>query len=118
GDPPPPLPVHATLPAPPSPLACLPAMSRVLRSYAIHLLLSSGHSEVVQFPTPSALAAPDAQRLLETSAAAAGVKKGVMMKSLRAALLGSLQGPDLLTSWQLLHGMGEDQRRLAAALLD
>ncbi|MFM9086726.1 MAG: glutamate--tRNA ligase [Cyanobium sp.] len=71
-----------------------------------------------QFPTPSALAAPDAQRLLETSAAAAGVKKGVMMKSLRAALLGSLQGPDLLTSWQLLHGMGEDQRRLEAALVD
>jgi glutamyl-tRNA synthetase len=39
-----------------------------------------------------------------------------MMKSLRAALLGSLQGPDLLISWQLLHQIGEDQKRLAAAL--
>jgi glutamyl-tRNA synthetase len=38
------------------------------------------------------------------------------MKSLRAALLGSLQGPDLLASWQLLHQIGEDRQRLAAAL--
>ncbi|MFY7696795.1 MAG: glutamate--tRNA ligase, partial [Cyanobium sp.] len=56
------------------------------------------------------------QHLLEAGAAAAGVKKGVMMKSLRAALLGSLQGPDLLTSWQLLHQIGEDQKRLETAL--
>jgi len=38
------------------------------------------------------------------------------MKSLRAALLGSLQGPDLLASWQLLHHIGEDQERVATAL--
>jgi glutamyl-tRNA synthetase len=56
------------------------------------------------------------QQLLEISAAAAGVKKGVMMKSLRAALLGSLQGPDLLASWQLLRPLGEDRERLKAVL--
>jgi glutamyl-tRNA synthetase len=44
------------------------------------------------------------------------VKKGVLMKSLRAALLGSLQGPDLVTTWRLLHASGEDQARLAQAL--
>jgi glutamyl-tRNA synthetase len=53
---------------------------------------------------------------LAAAAASAGVKKGVVMKSLRAALLGSLQGPDLLASWQLLHRIGEDRLRLERAL--
>ncbi len=44
-----------------------------------------------------------AQALLSEAASTAGVKKGVVMKSLRAALLGSLQGPDLVTTWLLLH---------------
>jgi glutamyl-tRNA synthetase len=38
------------------------------------------------------------------------------MKSLRAALLGSLQGPDLITTWLLLHRCAEDRPRLVAAL--
>jgi glutamyl-tRNA synthetase len=67
-------------------------------------------------PSRAPLAPEDAQQLLEASAAEAGVKKGVMMKCLRAALLGSLQGPDLLASWQLLHENGEDQQRVATAL--
>jgi len=57
-----------------------------------------------------------AQALLGAAAEAAGVKKGVVMKSLRAALLGSLQGPDLLTTWILLQRIGEAQPRLEAAL--
>jgi glutamyl-tRNA synthetase len=73
---------------------------------------------LAEHPTGSPLETQAAQNLLEASAAAAGVKKGVMMKSLRAALLGSLQGPDLLSSWQLLHQIGEDEKRLAAALQD
>ncbi len=56
-----------------------------------------------------------AQELLAAAAAAAGVKKGVLMKSLRAALLGSLQGPDLVTTWRLLQASGEDRRRLERA---
>ncbi|MEB3318804.1 MAG: glutamate--tRNA ligase [Cyanobacteriota bacterium] len=63
-------------------------------------------------PDPPTLSAPEAQDLLAAAAAAAGVKKGVVMKSLRAALLGSLQGPDLVATWQLLHQIGEDRRRL------
>jgi len=54
-----------------------------------------------------------AKTLLETAATAAGVKKGVVMKSARAALLGSLQGPDLLTTLTLLHRLGEAAPRLA-----
>ena len=57
-----------------------------------------------------------AQTLLKESAAAADVKKGVLMKSLRAALLGRLQGPDLLTTWGLLARLGNDRQRLRRCL--
>ena len=62
------------------------------------------------------LEAAAAKTLLEEAATAAGVKKGVLMKSARAALLGSLQGPDLLTTLGLLHRLGEAAPRLAAIL--
>ena len=62
------------------------------------------------------LEADTAQGLLGAVATAAGVKKGVLMKGLRAALLGSLKGPDLLTTWLLLHRLGSDRERIAAAL--
>lgn len=57
-----------------------------------------------------------AKALLTAAAQAAGVRKGVVMKGVRAALLGRLQGPDLLLSWELLHEVGEDGPRLRAAL--
>ena len=38
------------------------------------------------------------------------------MKSLRAALLGRLQGPDLITTWCLLARIGEDLPRLQRCL--
>ena len=62
------------------------------------------------------LDADRAQTLLGEAAATAGVKKGVIMKSLRAALLGSLQGPDLLASWLLLNRSGDDRLRLQRCL--
>jgi len=62
------------------------------------------------------LEAEAAQALLGAAATAAGVKKGVLMKGLRAALLGSLKGPDLLTTWLLLHRLGSDRERIATAL--
>ena len=56
---------------------------------------------------------PDqAQGLLSEAVAAAAVKKGVLMKTLRAALLGSLQGPDLLSTWLLLQPSGEAAERI------
>ncbi len=62
------------------------------------------------------LEADQAQALLGEAASTAGVKKGVIMKSLRAALLGSLQGPDLLTTWLLLQRNGDALPRIRAAL--
>jgi glutamyl-tRNA synthetase len=47
---------------------------------------------------------------------APGVKKGVVMKSLRAGLMGALQGPDLMQSWVLLNQKGWDKTRLNQAL--
>ena len=57
-----------------------------------------------------------AQSLLAEATIQAGVKKGVLMKSLRAALLGRLQGPDLITTWSLLARVGEDLPRLKRCL--
>jgi glutamyl-tRNA synthetase len=62
------------------------------------------------------LSAEQAQVLLTEAAAAAGVKKGVVMKTMRAALLGSLQGPDLLATWLLLHRRGLDRPRIERCL--
>ncbi|MEM9004281.1 MAG: glutamate--tRNA ligase [Cyanobacteria bacterium P01_F01_bin.86] len=47
---------------------------------------------------------------------AQGIKKGLMMKSMRAALMGDLQGPDLMDSWLILHQRQFDQSRIARAL--
>jgi glutamyl-tRNA synthetase len=44
------------------------------------------------------------------------VKKGAVMKTLRAALMGSMHGPDLIQSWLILHQRQYDQPRLEAAL--
>lgn len=44
-----------------------------------------------------------------------GVKKGLVMKSLRAALTGDLQGPDLMASFALLHRRGWAVERLQAS---
>ena len=57
-----------------------------------------------------------AKQLLGDAAKGAGVKKGIVMKSLRAALLGRLQGPDLITTWSLLARIGEDLPRLQRCL--
>ena len=57
-----------------------------------------------------------AKAWLGDAAKSAGVKKGVVMKSLRAALLGRLQGPDLITTWSLLARIGEDLPRLRRCL--
>jgi glutamyl-tRNA synthetase len=62
------------------------------------------------------LTADAAQELLGQAVLAAEVKKGVLMKTLRAALLGSLQGPDLLTTWLLLQPSGEVRGRIERSL--
>ncbi len=57
-----------------------------------------------------------AKAWLGDAAKSAGVKRGVVMKTLRAALLGRLQGPDLITTWSLLARIGKDLPRLRRCL--
>ncbi|MBF2089965.1 MAG: glutamate--tRNA ligase [Synechococcales cyanobacterium K44_A2020_017] len=57
-----------------------------------------------------------AQDIVKQATKAAGVKKGLVMRSLRAALTCAMHGPDLIQSWVLLHAKGVDQPRLTAAL--
>jgi len=44
------------------------------------------------------------------------VKKGLVMKSLRAALFGTLNGPDLIKSWVLLSRFSKDRIRISRFL--
>lgn len=44
------------------------------------------------------------------------VKKGLVMRSLRAALTGDMQGPDLMQSWVILHQRQFDKPRLEKAI--
>jgi glutamyl-tRNA synthetase len=57
-----------------------------------------------------------AKEIVKQVTKAQNVKKGLVMKSLRAALTGELQGPDLIQSWLLLHQKGWDKTRLQQAL--
>ena len=40
------------------------------------------------------------------------VKKGILMKSLRVAFFGSLSGPDLIQSWELISEIKTDKFRI------
>ena len=64
----------------------------------------------------ASLSAEQAKDVLAAAITAADVKKGVAMKGLRAALLGTLSGPDLISTWCLLHALGADRERIQAAL--
>jgi len=58
-----------------------------------------------------------AQNILKQVVKEQGVKKGLVMRSLRAALTGDVHGPDLITSWVLLNKIGLDKPRLSQALI-
>ncbi len=62
------------------------------------------------------LTAEEAQEIIKTVTTEKKVKKGLVMRSLRAALTGDVHGPDLIESWVLLHQQGIDKTRLQQAL--
>lgn len=57
-----------------------------------------------------------AQEIIKQVVKEQNLKKGVVMKGLRAALTGEGHGPDLIQSWLLLHQLGLDKLRLKSAL--
>ena len=66
--------------------------------------------------SPEPLTETSAKEQINQITKTLGVKKGVVMKSLRAGLMGTVQGPDLIQSWLLLNQKGWDQSRLQNVL--
>lgn len=64
----------------------------------------------------SDLSVETAKSFINATVKAHKLKKGLVMRSLRAALTGDMHGPDLMESWLLLHQRGEDLKRLQQAL--
>jgi len=66
--------------------------------------------------TPGSLTAESAGELVKQVTKSQNVKKGLVMRSLRAALTGDVHGPDLTQSWILLNQHGQDKSRLESAI--
>ncbi|NET53168.1 MAG: glutamate--tRNA ligase, partial [Merismopedia sp. SIO2A8] len=62
------------------------------------------------------LSADNASQIVKVVIKEHKLKKGLVMRSLRAALTGDVHGPDLMESWVLLHQQGVDKTRLQQAL--
>ena len=58
----------------------------------------------------------DAKAVIKQVTKSQKVKKGLVMRSLRAGLTGEMQGPDLIQSWVLLNHKQLDEKRLNDAL--
>ncbi|NEO98377.1 MAG: glutamate--tRNA ligase [Symploca sp. SIO2E9] len=88
---------------------------------AVEQLSKEGATEAVQailevlsdYPE---LSADNASQIVKTVIKEHKLKKGLVMRSLRAALTGDVHGPDLMASWVLLHQQGVDKTRLQQAL--
>ncbi len=63
-------------------------------------------------PVAAGLTAETAQATINQVVKQQGIKKGLIMRSLRAALTGDVHGPDLIESWLLLSQKGWDGDRL------
>jgi glutamyl-tRNA synthetase len=59
-----------------------------------------------------------AQEIIKQVVKEQKVKKGLVMRSLRAALTGDVHGPDLIQSWLLLNQIGLDKSRLSRAIAE
>jgi glutamyl-tRNA synthetase len=62
------------------------------------------------------LTVESAASLIQQIVKSQNVKKGLVMRGLRAALMGGMQGPDLMQSWVLMNQRGQDIDRLNEAL--
>ncbi len=109
-------------------LSDAPAESRLLLSEsleyspdAIAQFQKEGVIEILQninaaLAENSALSEQDAKDIIKKVTKQAKVKKGLVMRSLRAGLMGEVQGPDLTQSWLLLNQKGLDKVRLQQTL--
>ncbi|MEL6437844.1 MAG: glutamate--tRNA ligase [Cyanobacteria bacterium J06621_8] len=88
---------------------------------AMELLQQEGVAAVVgelsaALDTADSLTEEEAKALIKQVTKSQKVKKGLVMRSLRASLTGELHGPDLTQSWLLLNQLGLDKLRLQQTL--
>ncbi|MEM8830130.1 MAG: glutamate--tRNA ligase [Cyanobacteria bacterium P01_G01_bin.19] len=86
---------------------------------AMDLLQQEGVAAVVSeiiAGIDEAMAEEDAKALIKQVTKSQKVKKGLVMRSLRASLTGELHGPDLTQTWLLLNQIGADKTRLQQTL--
>ena len=92
-----------------------------LSEEAIALLQQEGVKEILtsvlaMLSSQGNLTEADAREIVKQVTKQTKVKKGLVMRSLRAGLMGELQGPDLIQSWLLLNQKGWDKVRLQQTL--
>ncbi len=74
-------------------------------------------SEIIEgVNNAESIAEEDAKALIKQVTKSQKVKKGLVMRSLRASLTGELHGPDLTQTWLLLNKLGADKTRLQQTL--
>ncbi|MGF1589999.1 MAG: glutamate--tRNA ligase [Pleurocapsa sp.] len=73
-------------------------------------------SEIIAGLNATNLTESDAQAMIKQVTKSQKVKKGLVMRSLRAGLTGELHGPDLTQTWLLLNQLGIDKTRLQQAM--
>ncbi|NEO51956.1 MAG: glutamate--tRNA ligase, partial [Okeania sp. SIO3B5] len=78
--------------------------------------VKSINSIIEEMDIDSPLRVGDAQKIIKKVTQSIKVKKGIVMRSLRASLTGAMQGPDLIQSWLLLHQRGFDILRFKKAI--
>ncbi|MDG2989744.1 glutamate--tRNA ligase [Candidatus Synechococcus calcipolaris G9] len=88
---------------------------------AISQLNQSGSDEVLTQllhgrQSEGQLTPETAKSLINHATKAVGVKKGLTMRTLRAALTGAIHGPDLIETWLILHQRRWDIPRLERAI--
>ncbi|MEG5138462.1 glutamate--tRNA ligase [Microcoleus sp. A6-C6] len=64
----------------------------------------------------STLESAEAQKITKKLSKEKNLNKGLIMRSLRAALTGAMHGPDLIESWVILHQRGTAKTRLLDAI--
>lgn len=74
--------------------------------------------EIIEGIDGTELTEDDTKSSIEQVTKSQKVKKGLVMRSLRASLTGELHGPDLIQTWLLLNRLGKDKDRLQQALND
>ncbi|MDJ0531595.1 MAG: glutamate--tRNA ligase [Xenococcaceae cyanobacterium MO_207.B15] len=88
---------------------------------AVEFMQQEGVKEVIEQVISAISEAPsleeaDGKTIIKSVTKSLKVKKGLVMRSLRAGLTGEMHGPDLIQSWLLLHQKGWDKQRLEKAL--